>query len=223
MFNRVIGVALAALIVGACQQSSPGTLSPAGPTAAAVQAGTDAAGVTAGVSAGSGQAAEGERPYKATAMWTARNIQWAGMPGQATSTFGGRCSVPSDYVISAEFEGQATHAGRVTGTTSHCSQIAWGPQGPMGAAYSDGEGVITTANGSTIILRYGNGTTGVDPDTGLLWFRDQWTFIGGTGLFAGATGSGAESGSFASFEAILTGTPVPMWMEGTINYTPSGK
>jgi hypothetical protein len=93
----------------------------------------------------------------------------------------------------------------------------------MGATYSDGQGTINTANGSTISLVYGNGTTGFDPDSGLLWFRDEWTFIDGTGLFAGATGSGVEGGSFASFDAILNGTPVSMWMEGTITYDPSRK
>ncbi|HSP90542.1 MAG TPA: hypothetical protein VLN08_06535 [Vicinamibacterales bacterium] len=227
MFNRVIGVALAALISGACQQSSPSAPTPAGPTAAAVQAGTDAAVVTAGVSAASAKAAKGERPFKATAVWNAGPPQWAGNPaepGYAPGLFGGRCSVPSDYVITAAFEGDATHAGHVTGSTSHCSQILWGPGGAlMGATYSDGRGIMHTANGSTLILTYGNGETGFDPDTGLLWFRDQWTFIGGTGHFAGATGSGVEGGSFASFDAILSGAPVPMWMEGTITYDPSRK
>jgi hypothetical protein len=224
MFNRVIGVALTALIIGACQQSSPAAPTPAGPTAAAVQTGTDAAGVAVAVSAAPARAAKGERPFKATAMFAATGIQWAGVPGQATSTFGGRCSVPSDYVITATFEGDATHAGHVTGTAAHCSQLMWGPGGAvLGATYSDGRGVLTSANGSTIILRYGNGTTGFDPDSGLLWFRDEWTFIEGTGLFAGVTGSGVEGGSFASFEGFLAGAPVPMWMLGTITYSASGK
>ena len=226
MFDRVIGVTLAALIVGACQQSSPGAPTPAGPTAAAVQAGASASGVTAAVSAASGQAAKGERPFKATAMFTATGIQWAGdptAPGYARSLFGGRCSVPSDYVITATFEGDATHAGHVTGTASHCSQLMWSPQGPTGATYSDGQGLLTSANGSTIVFRYDHGTTGFDPDSGLLWFRDEWRFIEGTGLFTGATGSGVEGGSFASFEAFLAGAPVPMWMDGTITYDPSRK
>jgi len=222
MVIRLIGIALSVLLAGACQDGAGTPGSPSGPTPGIPQA---AAGLTsqAGVSAASPQGGPGDRPFSAKAMWTPTGIQWAGLPGQATSTFGGRCSVPSDYVISAAFEGQATHAGRVTGTTSHCSQIAWGPQGPTGATYSDGEGILTTANGSTIMLRYGNGTTGVDPDTGLSWFRDAWTFTGGTGLFAGATGSGLEGGTFANFDAVLAGVPVPMWMEGTITYGPSGK
>jgi hypothetical protein len=134
-----------------------------------------------------------------------------------------RCSVPSDYLIAARCEGEATHAGRVTGTTEHCSQLQWGPQGPTGATYSDGRGSVTSANGSTLVLRYGNGSSGADPSTGRLWFRDSWTFDGGSGLFEGATGSGEEGGDFADFNALLAGAPVSMWMEGTISYSPSGK
>lgn len=227
MFNRAIGVTIAALIVCACQQPSPGASTPAGPTAAAAQAGAVTSGVTAGVSAASGKASKGGRPFKATAMFTATGIQWAGnpaAPGYAPGLFGGRCSVPSDYVITATFEGDATHAGHMTGTAAHCSQLMWGSGGAvMGATYSDGQGIMHTANGSTIVFRYGNGTTGFDPDSGLLWFRDEWTFLDGTGLFSGVTGSGVEGGSFASFEAFLAGTPAPMWMQGTITYDPAAK
>lgn len=227
MFDRFLVITTAALIIGACQQSSPGVPTPVGPTAAAVQSGAVASGVTAAINAASGQAAKGERPFKATAMFSATGIQWAGdpaAPGYAPSLFGGRCSKPSDYVITAAFDGDATHAGHVTGPASHCSQLMWGAGGAvMGATYSDGRGVLTGANGSTIVFRYGNGTTGFDPDSGLLWFHDEWTFIEGTGLFAGVTGSGVEGGSFASFDAFLAGAPVPMWMEGTITYSPSGK
>jgi len=227
MINRVIGGTLAALIVGACQQASPAAPTPAGPAATVVGTAAGAPAVTAAVSAASSQASTGERPWKATAAWAAAPPQWAGdptAPGYAPSLFGGRCSVPSDYVITASFEGEATHAGRVTGSTSHCSQLVWGAGGAvMGATYSDGRGVLASANGSTIVLEYGNGTTGFDPATGQLWFHDTWRFTGGTGLFAGATGSGEEGGNFASFEAILGGAPVAMWMQGTITYSPSGK
>jgi hypothetical protein len=164
-----------------------------------------------------------KRPFKATLTWASAGVQWAGVPGTATSRFGGRCSVASDYLISATFKGEASHEGSVTGSTSHCTQIVWGPTGPMGATYSDGRGTMTSANGSTIVLRYGNGTTGVDATTGKMWFKDEWKFVGGTGLFAGATGSGTEGGSFADFNSVLNGTPIPMWMQGTISYDPRGK
>jgi hypothetical protein len=221
MFNRLNGFALSLVVVAACGTNPAETIAPAGPTLNALQV-SSAAGAAPALS--QPLQAVGERPFKATATWTVTGVQWAGSPGQATSLFGGRCSVPSDYVVSAMFEGDATHAGRVAGTTSHCSQIVWGPGGPMGATYSDGRGMLTTANGSTIDLRYGNGTTGVDQTNGMLWFRDEWRFTGGTGIFAGASGRGIEGGSFVDFNALLAGAEtVSMWMDGTITYNPSGK
>jgi hypothetical protein len=137
-----------------------------------------------------------------------------------TSLFEGRCSEPSDYVIYATFAGQATHAGRFTGEGSHCSQLHMTPTGPGAVTYSDGRGTLLAANGSTLSLLWGDGTSGVDPATGATWFRDRFTFAGGTGFFDGATGGGEEGGSFTDFMALIAGTPAPMWMEGTITYGP---
>lgn len=222
MVIRFLTVTLCVLMVGACQDATSGSGSPVTPTPAPTQAATNPSAV-AGAAADAPQAAQDrERPWKARLVWSITNTQWAGEPGQATSTFGGRCSVPSDYVVSATFEGQATHAGRVTGTTEHCSQVIWSEQGPAGATYTDGLGVFVAADRSTISLAYGNGTTGYDPATGELWFHDTWTFTGGTGRFAGVTGSGEEGGRFLDFGAILVGAPVSMWMEGTMVYNPRG-
>ena len=153
-------------------------------------------------------------------MFTATGTEWAGVPGQATSTFGGRCSVPSDYVITATFEGDATHAGHMTGTASHCSQLIWSPQGPHGRHLQRWPGRPDQRERQHDRLPVRQRHAGFDPDSGLLWFRDEWTFIEGTGLFSGVTGSSIEGGSFASFEAFLAGAPVPMWMQGTITYRP---
>lgn len=218
MCKRLLGFLVCAFLVTACHGATSDSFSSASPSALSSAAGTSAASTGAGYPQA---AASQERPWKANFMWTVTGIQWAGVPGQDTSTFGGRCSVKSDYVINGAFEGEATHAGRVTGSGSHCSQIAWGPQGPMGATYSDGQGVLNIANGSTIMLRWGNGTTGVDPATGENWFRDTWTIAGGAGLFADATGSGEEGGRFMDFTALLAGTPARMWMEGSITYSPA--
>lgn len=219
MIYRLSAFVFSAVLVSACQGASSGAQPPSAPSAA------PSGGVAAtNASATAPQAAAAAvRPFKATAVWAKTDIRWAGQPGVHKSLFDGRCSRPSDYVIAASFEGNATHAGRVTGEASHCSQIEWTPQGPGRATYSDGQGVMNTANGSTILLRYGNGTTGLDPASGEMWFEDEWTFIGGTGLFAGATGSGTEGGRFSDFNAVLSGMPVPMWMEGTITYDPSRK
>lgn len=225
MNSRIVVLVVSAVLVvsvvavSACQGSSPGAQTPAAPSAALL---SGVAATNAGTMAPQA-AADRARPYKATAMWAKKDIRWAGQPGVDKSTFDGRCSLPSDYVITATFEGHATHAGRIAGEASHCSQIEWTPQGPGGATYSDGRGVMTTANGSTIVLRYGNGTTGVNPATGEMWFKDNWTFIGGTGHFVGASGAGTEGGRFKDFNAVLSGTPIPMTMEGTITYDPSRK
>ena len=65
-----------------------------------------------------------------------------------------------------------------------------------------------------------DGVTGFDAATGETWFEDDFTLIGETGLFAGATGSGREGGRFLDFNALLAGAPTPMWMDGTITYDP---
>jgi hypothetical protein len=165
-------------------------------------------------------AASHSRPWKAEFQFTAAGIQWAGQPGIDRSNFGGRCSVPSDYVITATFEGEATHAGRVVGTGSHCTQILWTPSGPGGVTYSDGTGTLIAADGSILYLRWGGGTSGVDPATGEMWFKDHFWFVGGTGRFAAVSGGGKEGGTIKDFQAVLGGAPVPMWMEGTIAYAP---
>ncbi len=203
MTRRILAVSLCAILVGACTPPPIAPDIPANPLAPSAA-----------------EATTGERPLRGHYDWTVAEVQWAGAPGTATSLFDGRCSVPSDYVIAATFTGEVTHAGRVTGTTSHCSQITWSPQGPIGSTYSDGRGTMVSADGSELSLRYSNGITGVDPDTGDTWFRDSVTLEGLTGLFEGATGRGQEGGRFKDFASILSGTPVPMWLEGIISYAP---
>jgi hypothetical protein len=163
-------------------------------------------------------AASPSRPWKASLSFAAARIEWAGAPGVDKSTFGGRCSAPSDYIIHATFEGTATHIGAFTGSGAHCTQIAWTPSGPGAVTYSDGRGTLTAANGDTLDLQWGNGTTGYDPSAGTITFTDQFAFVGGSGRFAGASGGGREGGAFADFNAVLAGSPVPMWMAGTIAY-----
>jgi len=160
------------------------------------------------------------RPWQAQFQFRAANIQWAGQPGVDRSNFGGRCSVPSDYVIIATFEGEASPAGRIAGTGSHCTQVLWTPTGPGGVTYSDGMGTLAAADGSLLHIRWGGGTSGVDAATGEMWFKDQFWIVGGTGRFAVVSGGGTEGGTIKDFQAVLGGAPVPMWMEGTIAYTP---
>ncbi len=206
MFSRIAMLVACAALLVACERTGaqPGAFqNPAAPSVAA--------------------AASPDRPWKAKLDWRVTRLEWP--EGQApfsgaTSLFDGRCSRPSDYVIYAAFDGEATHGGRFTGDGSHCSQLHLTPQGPGAVTYSDGRGTLTSANGSTLALRWDNGTTGFDAVTGETWFRDHFSFVGGTGLFAGASGGGEEGGRFRDFMALLSGTPAAMTMEGTITYGP---
>jgi hypothetical protein len=199
MRYQIVLASVCLLATGACQRSI------AGPSPAAAPV----------------SPADVKRPWKAQVSWGITAVQWAGAPGQAKSLFGGRCSVPSDYIASGAFTGEATHAGRVTGQTEHCSQITWSAQGqPIGVTYGDGAGSLVAADGSRLSMRYGNGVTGFDAETGETWFTDDFTFTGGTGRFEGAAGGGKEGGRFIDFTALLGGAPLPMWMEGTITYSP---
>jgi hypothetical protein len=169
--------------------------------------------------------ASADRPWTGTFDWTVTRLEWADPSAPfsgVTSTFGGRCSVPSDYVIYSSFKGEATHAGRSGGDGSHCSQLHLTPSGPQNTTYSDGRGTLVTANGSTIELRWGDGTSWTD-EQGVTFFKDTFTIAGGTGTFKGASGGGEEGGSFKDFTALLGGTPAKMWQEGTIIYTPASR
>ncbi len=165
------------------------------------------------------------KPYESKAKITVIGIQWADPNAPlsgATSTFEGRCSEESDYVITFGIVGEATHLGHFTGTAQHCSQLHLTPAGPGEVTYSDGQFTETAANGDLLQGTYTNGTSGADAN-GVLWFHDFFTITGGTGRFLNATGSGEEGGSFSDFIALLNGAPAPMWMKGTIAYKASDR
>jgi hypothetical protein len=100
------------------------------------------------------------------------------------STFGGRCSTPSDWVAHWSGTGTSNHTGLIKAFGSDCDRVNLA----TGEVVYD-EGVITEygANGDYIFATYtnGRGTLGGT-------FTDDWTITGGTGRFAGATGQGTE-------------------------------
>lgn len=100
------------------------------------------------------------------------------------STFGGRCSTPSDWIAHWSGTGTSNYTGLIKAWGSDCDRVDLA----TGKVVYD-EGVITEygANGDYIFATYtnGRGTLGGT-------FTDDWTITGGTGLFAGATGQGTE-------------------------------
>ena len=163
-------------------------------------------------------------PFQSNLMWGITGVQWAGEPGSGVkSTFDGRCPCEAEALISGHGEGQATHAGTVTSTTSQCMNFVWGPTGPIAGTYSDGIALYQTASGSTYEIHFGiDGVSGVDEQTGECWWRDRWTMVDGTGLFEGATGAGEESGVAPDITSLFGGVPAPMVLEGTISFHPAG-
>jgi len=152
------------------------------------------------------------RPWIAAYHWTVTDIVWAGHPARDTSTFDGRCAVPSPCIVHGSIDGMSTHAGRIRGTTSHCDR---------GMTFGDGQFTIVAADGSTLVGTFDDGHGGIDPTTTVGWWTDNWTITGGTGLFEGATGSGFEDATFRPWDAWLDGPQLAnIWMEGTITYQP---
>lgn len=107
-------------------------------------------------------------------------------------TFGGRCSVPSDWVLGVELKGTAAHLGRVSVTAEHCTQIDIFTV-PNPGSFRDGEMTITAANGDELWLEYAGHfvfTPAGAPDVGVSQIAfTTVTVTGGTGRFEGATGS----------------------------------
>jgi hypothetical protein len=82
-----------------------------------------------------------------------------------------------------EIWGQATHLGRFTSSLLHCFN-------PDTGVFTAGESTYIAANGDTVdMIYYGRAV-----DDQLL--IDNFTIVGGTGRFEGATGGGTGSGVF---------------------------
>jgi hypothetical protein len=121
-------------------------------------------------------------PFQASFMWGITNVQWAGVPGSGVkSTFDGRCPCEAEAIIWGHGEGQATHAGRVSSTTSQCMNFVWGPISRRGdpAATASRIRPRTAAR-----MRF----TSVDESPGSMSRLEalvarSLTMVGGTGLF----------------------------------------
>lgn len=144
--------------------------------------------------------------------WITSQVYAPGFPAER-STFGGRCSTPSDYIIAFSGSGQIAHLGRATVVFEHCSRMEMDMStGAVRFEYEDGEITMMAANGDELRGTYTDGTGELMPDGNVAW-RDTFTLTGGTGRFAGASGTGQDTGTTHS----VTGWT--LWtMEGTIMY-----
>ena len=129
-------------------------------------------------------------------------------------TFGGRCSVPSDWIAVWSGTGQSEQTGLIKAYGSDCDRIDLTTGNLL-----YGDGVITEygANGDFIYGTYtnGHGTLGGT-------ISDDWTITGGTGRFAGATGQGVEQFILLAPPS-FSGEPLPFinpW-QGWISYDAS--
>lgn len=147
--------------------------------------------------------------------WITSQVYAPGFPAER-STFDGRCSVPSDYIVEFSATGQIAHLGEVTGVFEHCSRMNVDMNtGVVTFDYGDGRLTFVSANGDELRGTYTAGTGELLAD-GNVACRDTFTLTGGTGRFVGASGGGHDTGATHS----VTGWTV--WeLEGTITYDAS--
>jgi len=110
--------------------------------------------------------------------------------GVDKSTFNGRCSVPSTWVIGFAGKGNFSHLGQMTFVGSQCTQF--NPATGKGT-YTDGDFTFVAANGDVLksthlgSFEIINNVTHITGGTTVI--------TGGTGRFTGASGTMAESGT----------------------------
>lgn len=161
----ILGAVLLTLVVGGCADAGPTAPPPAAETFV----------VAAGLQL--------ERPFqlRGDAVLLAQQLAPDfGPPLFGKSDFGGRCTVPSDFVVSFAIEGNATRMGRFTAIAEHCSVIDFASGG---SAIHDGVMVITAANGDELWSNYERPTAGESTP-------EDHVFVGGTGRFTAASGGG---------------------------------
>ena len=126
--------------------------------------------------------------------------------GTASVLPGDRCP---DLTVEIQGTGNATHLGRLTTDQSHCAT-------PTSLAFTDGLFTLTAANGDQLRGTYSGEFVPLDPP--LFTIDGRFTFTGGTGRFAGATGGGHATG----VQNLATGD-VTVSLVGTISNVGSNK
>ena len=135
-----------------------------------------------------------------------------------TITPGARCPAPQ-MLVSLAGGGRATHVGKYTIVNSHCVD-------PSTGALTDGTFIKTAANGDLIFGTYSGSSTVIQPPApiGIFSLTGTLGFTGGTGRFAGATGTASMNGSLrADFSQPGVPTEVALVMIGSISSPGSSK
>ncbi|MDX1591216.1 MAG: hypothetical protein R3283_04600 [Balneolaceae bacterium] len=107
--------------------------------------------------------------------------------------------------ISGEGTGVASHLGTIHASFSHCSYYLADPTNPT---YTNGFGILTSANGDKIFGTYSGNLTG--PDS----FINYNTVYEGTGRFEDVTGTLTETGTVALTD---TGFTFEITIDGMIS------
>jgi hypothetical protein len=145
--------------------------------------------------------ASGQRPWKESYR------------ASGTITADARCPSPL-LRESDQGGGTATHIGRYTITNSHCVD-------PSTGALTGGTFLKTAANGDQLFGTYVGTAIVIQPPSPVAIFNVSGTvtFTGGTGRFAGATGTTNMAGTEqADFSQTPVSTQVTLTMLGKISY-----
>jgi hypothetical protein len=121
----------------------------------------------------------------------------------------GSCSEGAVYLLIHTYTGEATHLGRFTIEASVCG---YGESGEY-----DGYGAIVIVNGDVLTVEFENGRIHAIEGP-IIVGRDEFTFTGGTGRFASATGGGTEEIRLDTRVGYGSGV-----MKGTIRYQASDR
>lgn len=135
------------------------------------------------------------------------------------SLFGGRCTVPSAWVISFAGTGKATHLGPFTWESSHCTQLGASP--PATVTISDSRFTYVADNGDKLYETYGNAVVSF-PTPEIMCMDTTATFTGGTGRFSSASGSALEHLCFPATSGPWLGE-MHITSHGTIAYDASDR
>ncbi len=120
--------------------------------------------------------------------WHVVAIEWARDEplSSATSTFDGRCSVPSDYLAQGYAEGLTFPTGPFTSETEHCGQLIWEEQDGerllRGRLTTDGFMTLRSDDGSVMTASYSANESSFDPIMGVFLHGMHFTVESMTGV-----------------------------------------